>query len=227
MDISKRDEEMKRLRLEEGMRLQDIADIYDLTRERVRQIVGNTGFLYHKKIREKIANEDRNLTNCDLSRKYDRSRISVSRNRSGMYARCGDSYTSSAMRMKLALMEWIKEQGHVVSDIDNGRQDAFYVDDIKVGVRVGACTIPPSLEDKLVNVRYSFCVEMYDDSKTQVDFFVCLCRDTGDAFIIPRTAIPRRKMRIQFVWPTARPEIGKYQKYHERWDLIFGGNNAQ
>jgi len=35
--------EMKRLRFEEKYTLQQIANLYDLSRERVRQLIGNTG----------------------------------------------------------------------------------------------------------------------------------------------------------------------------------------
>ena len=38
-----RKDEMKRLRFEEFKTLQEIADIYNLSRERVRKIDGNTG----------------------------------------------------------------------------------------------------------------------------------------------------------------------------------------
>ena len=43
--LKKRNAEIHRLRMEEHWTLQDIADLYDLTRERVRQILGNTGHM--------------------------------------------------------------------------------------------------------------------------------------------------------------------------------------
>ncbi len=41
-----RNKEMKRLRFEEHLTLQEIADKFGITRERVRQIIGNSGIKY-------------------------------------------------------------------------------------------------------------------------------------------------------------------------------------
>lgn len=50
MDINgDRKQEMKELRFSEGWTLQRIADHYDITRERVRQILGNTGRISNRR----------------------------------------------------------------------------------------------------------------------------------------------------------------------------------
>lgn len=49
--------EMKRLRYKEFWTLQMIADRYGISRERVRQIIGNTGYGYTARLRVRLTKQ--------------------------------------------------------------------------------------------------------------------------------------------------------------------------
>jgi hypothetical protein len=81
--------------------------------------------------------------------------------------------------------------------------------------------IPPSQVGELVNLRYNFSVRKFDN-REPVDFYILITTDTDDVFVVPYEAVPDGAHNIQFCWPTARPSIGRYQKFLNRFDLLQG-----
>ena len=78
--------------------------------------------------------------------------------------------------------------------------------------------IPPSQIGKCINPSYHF--NLLCNKLNNADIFILVIPDTKDMFIIPADILPKSVTNITMCWPTARPEIGKYQKYLNRWDLL-------
>ena len=87
-EIADRDKEIERLRFEEGLTLQEIGDRFDISRERVRQVVGNTGWIANKKriayVRSQIGK-----TNQELVKETGLSINTISRYRGDLHHMAG------------------------------------------------------------------------------------------------------------------------------------------
>jgi hypothetical protein len=89
---------------------------------------------------------------------------------------------------------------------------------IKVDVKLSRNGfIPPSLRGKQINGRHVFGI--HKKTHPETDYYILVI--SRDMFIIPSNVMPDNKDILAMCWPTARPEIGKYQKYLNRWDLLL------
>jgi hypothetical protein len=90
---------------------------------------------------------------------------------------------------------------------------------IKIDVKSSwKSNIPPSQIGRCVNDRYHFQLRGHD--KHPADYYILVIPKCDAMFIVPGDIIPKNKTDIFMVYPSARPEIGKYQKYLNRWDLL-------
>ena len=53
----------------------------------------------------------------------------------------------------------------------------------------------------------------------EADLYMCIVASSEDVFFIPEKLIGDKKT-IYLTWPIKRAKMGKYQKYHNRYDLI-------
>jgi hypothetical protein len=56
--------------------------------------------------------------------------------------------------------------------------------------------------------------------RDRCDFYVFVIAETQDMFVVPSRDVPENRAQIAFCWPSLRPELAKWQKYHNRFDLI-------
>lgn len=219
---NERDEEIKRLRFEEGLTLESIAERYDLSRERIRQIVGNTGHLAHEKWREEF-NEiasDPMITNHQLANMFDRSLTAIAKHREGWHMVEGDNNVALHTEIVYHVYQVLESLGMDAELMPlHGDYHILVGGKIRISVRASKGVIPPSQEGRLVNPQYHFHIRKYPD-REHIHFFILVAHDVGEMFIVPSSVIPRHQNEIGMTWPTERPEIGKYQKYRDQFSLI-------
>lgn len=221
-ELMARAAEMKRLRFEQKWSLQTIADKYGLTRERVRQIVGNSGETFVNAPEKQIILENPDMTTEELSSIVDLPMETVRRYRQGTrYKIGGDSNAAVGAAWEEWASDRLEEMGHSVKLMPYGSKYDLLVDgasriDVKVSI---APRDYPSMRG-MVNPSWSFNTKK---DRIDLDFYMVILAPTKDVFVIPADQVPSgRNYRgtVRFVWPTNRPELGKYQRFHGRYDLI-------
>jgi hypothetical protein len=208
-----------------GLTLQEIGDKFDLSRERVRQIIGNTGRHIVTDYKRDIIRENPDVPTRILAEQTGISPVVIARYSRGIRRPLAESATNV----------WIGEQGEVwINDhlnslgldsrLTNNRHNHYdlVVNDYKIDVKTTTKPwSPPSLEGKSISPSWRFSVKC-GNGRLPVDFYICVIdhEQNKDVFVIPYGAIPIPSQHITFCWPSMRPEIGKYQKYYERYDLL-------
>ena len=151
----------------------------------------------------------------------------IYQHREGWHVVKGDSSVAMGNHWEKWAAEKIEERGHAAELQAYGSHFDILVDNqIKVDVKAATGNIPPSMEGKGKNPRYSFRLNKMRKRKP-VDVYFCIATNVEEVFIVPYEILPTTKDSLIFTWPTARPDIGKYQKYHNRWDLLNRPPNDQ
>lgn len=166
--------EMKRLRFEEHLSIREIGERFGISRERVRQLIGNTGWyvLGHKDINNK-----------------------------------------KKVRLD-AVIETLRKKGFVVAKDLSKVDQSLIVNRHKV--RVFLANKESSPKKGAVNPIYSFTPRNLHGA----DLVILFISTTQDIFVIPANLV-LNKEQIRFVWPnTNRPEMQKFQKFHNRFDFL-------
>lgn len=220
-ELMARASEMKRLRFEQKWSLQTIADKYGLTRERVRQIVGNSGERFVNAPEKQIILENPDMTTEELSSIVDLSPETVRRYRQGTRYKIDGN---SNVAVGTAWEEWagrqLEQMGHCVKLMPYGSPFDILVND-KCRIDVKVCLAPREFASLrgMINPSWSFSTKK---NGNDLDFYMLVIAPAKDVFIVPAGVVPSGgyKRGIRFAWPTERPEIGKYQQFHNRYDLI-------
>ena len=216
--MNERKEVLLKLRLENKLTLQEIGDLFGITRERVRQIIGNTGFIAKTDIDKAVEFADPKLTVEELAAKAGVQRKSASFAFAKMNMRhsvSGSGAVKKGFDSENAVCSILECAGFCCEKQTYGTDfDILINGTIKVDVK-SAYTPKTSPSLKNINPTYRF------DCKNgkQADFYIFYVVDTNDIFVVPMAAV--KSNHVVFTWPTARPEIGKYQKYHNRFDLLW------
>ena len=219
-EISNRDTEMARLRMKKGWTLEKIGKRFGVTRERVRQILGNTGTVASQMRHEKIRTADPMLTNKELADEHGVCLKTISNYREGWHVVDGDSPLASGNGWEKWAAEQLETRGHEVELQHLGSYFDILLDGkIKIDVKSAHGLIPKSLKGRLKNPRYSFQTRKRKDRKP-IDFYFLIIAETKDIFIVPYDVLPEKKDTIIFVWPSDRPTLSKYSQYHNRYDLL-------
>ena len=211
---------MEWMRFDSGFTLQEIGDKFDLSRERVRQILGNTGHLSSEYRIKQIKEAPPDISNQGLGDSLGVGSLYVGRLREGWHIIDGVSGAAAGNGWEKWASNILTERGYTVELQPLGSHfDILLNELIKIDVKSSSALMPPSLVGRSINPRYTFhtrkCLE-----REPIDIYFCIANETKDVFIIPYCDLPMPKMSMQFTWPTARPKIGKYQKYHNRYDLL-------
>lgn len=228
MDYAARKEEMLRMRFEEFRSTQRIADHLGISRERVRQVIGNSRPLFQ------AARLSYVYAHPEMSRNELASHIGVapdwilekyrSRPLLPEDAKSG-SYWELHFHAVIAVQKILEERGLTVSRMRGG--DAFdlliagssYDISIKVLARKEP-SFPASQKHK--SPKWTFPIRRRHTNA--IDFYV-LVTGLGDHFVIPNGEIDtkwqKRDVRtVAFCWPCGRPTMSKMAEWHERWELI-------
>jgi predicted DNA-binding protein YlxM (UPF0122 family) len=215
MNRQKRKAEMERMRFEELMTLQEIGDEFDLSKERVRQIIGNTGYIISKSRNKQIAKSTK--TNTELAEKYGLSPGYISQLRDCHHDVDGGTVEKAVNAERYVSKELNKH--NIPNKLMQNRSpfDILALDNVKIDVK--SAFSKTKTNSNMKSPQWKFCVHTDRRGKC-CDLFVCVIWDTKDCFIIPFDEVGLNRDAITFCYPTKRPDIGKYQKYHNRWDLI-------
>lgn len=208
-----------------GLTLQEIGDRFDLSRERVRQIIGNTG-------RRVVTDYKRDVILANLT-----TPIQTLSEQTGISESVIRHY-SKGFRRPLVESDGcvhVGEAGEVwVNDHLNSlgfnsrltRHRHNHYDLIVNGYKVDVKTTktpwsPPTILERAVSPAWRFNIRC-GKGRPPIDFYICVINHETkqDVFVIPYGAISIPRQHLTFCWPTTRPEIGKFQKYYERYDLL-------
>jgi hypothetical protein len=208
---------MVELRFDKLWTLKNIGDKYGITKERVRQILGNTGAMCNVERNKKISNSTK--SNGELAKIHNLSVNTVSQLRNGeVRHEVNGGNVQSGYRIENYVSKTMKNVNIPNTLMPNSHPfDMIAFDNIKIDVK--GCLTPQYVKG-CVNPRWGFSMDTQRRGK-YCDFFICVIWDTKDCFIIPFDVVGIDAIRIYFCWPTNRPQIGKYQKYLNRWDLLW------
>lgn len=221
-------QEMKRLRFECGYKLKDIASLFGISRERVRQLIGNTGRELRKEWTKKVIE-------------------------SGKYSHVYEGSIDDLRDLHGAISTWKKDWGnhrHVATEgspLYVGQQfeeraseiltqhgikntlmpvkhpfDILTESGIRIDVKVtrsDASKYPSQVKVK----NHTYQVPELKSGK-DCDLFFIFVPDEDDFtyFVIPSWEMHKypRGSRMRIVWPKAK-KTTKWHKYHKRLDLIL------
>lgn len=219
-----RNKEMMKLR-QQGWTLKSIGKKFGVSAQAVHSVIGNTGEIHHKvrmdRIRKTVlSHPDKN--NDQVSSIVGVSPSAVRRIRAGKQRYKLDSYSSATQR-GIKWENWaiclLKSKGFDVTGLPYQQPFDLLVNGWRVDVK--SCEQPlaaPSLH-KYLSPKWSFHVGAID-KRADCDFYLCITGNK-DVFVIPSGEVGDNK-KLQFCYPTKRPEIGKYQRYHNAYHLLKG-----
>jgi transcriptional regulator with XRE-family HTH domain len=214
-------EEMYRLRYISKWTLQEIADKYNISRERVRQLIGNSGAGYKpERIKSEVQSHPE-LTNEELAARTGYSESTIGTLRNGeRHAIKENTLMGLGTKAEETVSTKLAREGignklmphHHSFDIllSNGKR-------VDVKSRINK-SIPPSAKHRQITAQWKF-----DCRKSKkgdyADFFILYLWETGDFFIVPNEAVGT--CLIAFAWP-ATHRASKWHQYHNRFDLLKG-----
>ena len=209
--MQERNEEMAMLRNRYGFTLREISEIYGVSRERVRQIIGNTGRDFMRRWTEENV-KNINLEKLDSDELMNlRGCISVYRKEHAKMHHKNNSisYQSEILvSSKLAQLGYpnkIKQSGHPYDiELENG---------IKIDVK--HTDIPHKCCKRQISDGWRF---VHLKHGTDCDFFICVI-PSGEMFVIPSSET-RKNTYIVIMWPQMGQKKSKWAKFYNRFDLL-------
>ena len=212
-----RNKEMLRLRNKKQMSLQEIASIYGITRERVRQIIGNTGRdiqKYKTERRNRSIREATQKTNNQLAEETGLPAWIITKARGGTHhAVEPDSLIGRGQEAEHFVADKLSELGIANELMPLKRPfDILVRGELRIDVKHARGTVKTS--PKIKSPQYCF----RDNKKGGgCDFFVCVIWETKDCYIIPARLM---KPFLYICHPSMRPTLAKYTAYLNAWDLL-------
>jgi hypothetical protein len=232
-NMNKRKEDMLDLRLNKRLTLKEIGNIYGISRERVRQIIGNSRIVTHWSIELKVATEKRAKQRAEEKQKRidDIKKYITSPNKVVIEALGRSNGFIADWRNKLGVIypkntrRFGREGEALVSKIlsNNGVTNKLMGQNHPFDILLGT--------EKRVEVKYaqkphgvrkntwSFCIK---NNRKNYDFMILLTGNK-DVFIIPKSELPTSNC-MSLCWPYSKNVQGrsqrKYSKYIGRFDLL-------
>ena len=218
--------DMERLRKRERWSLQQIADAFGVSRQRVSQILGKDYVNWrHGKFQDTLRDpewleEHAMLTNDEVAELLGASYGSVNNYRRHCFHMQKGYHGRNAI-WTMIIKKTLKNRfdGLSVELLPNIQLGNMSVTgdkataNILVRVSDAAKNLPYSL-----NPMFSFNLVKRVRLNGIADFIICVIEPTDDLFVIPAGLVGEQE-RINMVWPTSWA-VGKWQKYHDRFDLI-------
>lgn len=221
-----RKDEMKRLRFEEFKTLQEIADIYNLSRERVRQIVGNTGsFVSDKKSKEKaeIVMSSKNMTRSKLSQ-FLKDKFGTPAPRAiqlrGQFRHAIEpgSWVFHGAKYEDLVSKKLSSLGIENEKMPHGHPfDILLSNGKKIDVK--ASTTSRVTNPRQKHTMYGFSVRK-DDKGNYCDFFICYIVPEKVYFIVPCSEVPKNASTLYIAYPQPARSWAKWHEYEDRFDLL-------
>lgn len=211
--------EMMRLRDEDGKTLQEIADLYTISRERVRQVIGNTGQVAAEmrfaKVEEIILGT-LNKTSKEITMTYGISEGLISKHRGNKrHAIEPDSSVGLGAKWEDWVSQRLTDSGIQHEMMPSGHPfDILALGKVRIDVKARNVNLNSSPSQKARDT-YSFTFRKKDYK--DADFYVLVIYEYEVAFIIPVNESTASSFRIP--WPPKSMET-KYHKFLNRWDLI-------
>ena len=208
--------ELERLRYEEKMTLQEIADLQDppVTRERIRQIIGNTGNGFKSRRLSEFVNSHPEMTNDEICNELGVERGTVTKYRDGGRHAIGGGW----LKVGAEIEEYVSNKMHE-KGIPNELMPHFHPFDILLenGLKVDV----KSSECRQLGRTYGYHFNTGEDRRGEnyADFFICVLRETMEMFVIPATETRGNGTPIRFMFPPSK-KPSKFHQYHEAWDLL-------
>ena len=217
-DKKSRNDEMKKLRFEEGWTFKELAKKYGITRQRVHQIVGGTGHEKSKLRKRKIL-QMKSLTNKEISKMTGLGYEYISKIRANQrHAQAGHSLKLSQVNEEFVARK-LSSLG--IKNTFGSRTDPF---DIltESNVRISVISRNRSSYSTQATAPYRFRIRK---NTRKSDFLVLVVNETKDMFIVPRKHIPKYDI-ITFCWPARKfGSVSQWLNFHGRFDLLKGKMN--
>jgi predicted DNA-binding protein YlxM (UPF0122 family) len=208
-----------------AMTLQEIADKYGISRERVRQIIGNTGHdAMQERVKQKISTVQSNpqMTNSEikelLNKKYGAGlgyKLSAAWN--GMRHAISGGELKKGTKIEALVSEHLQSIGIGNKLMPHMHSFDMLLDDGKK-IDVKACFSSRKTNEKQKCDMYQFGVGK-NRRGNYCDFFICYIVPTGDYFIIPNEEVSMVDS-VYISWPTPKRSWTKWHSYHNRFDLL-------
>lgn len=221
-----RKDEMKRLRFEEFKTLQEIADIYNLSRERVRQIVGNTGsFVSDKRSREKtefvMASKD--MTHSQLIQALKNKFGTPKTNAIHLRGKFRHAVESNSWAWHGAKHEDLVSKKLNSLGIENKQMPHGHPFDILLAngkkIDVKASTTKRVTSPSQKHTMYSFSVRK-NKKRDYCDFFICYIVPEKVFFVIPCEEVSATAGNLYITYPQPARSWAKWHEYEDRFDLL-------
>lgn len=199
-----------------GKTLQEIADLYGASRERVRQVIGNTGrdFLKNRTI-EMMKGVDfsdwtvKDIPSQGLRSIWRRELYKHHHSVVGGMAKIGNDAEKRA-RALLENNDIACELMPLGSPFDILCNNGLRID-------VKTTTKPFTNYPGLVSPKWRFKVGA--GKRGQTDFYMCITSNE-DIFIIPSIVVPQHWEQLQFCWPALSPSKGRFSQYKDAYRLL-------
>lgn len=220
--------EMRQL-YERGISYQGIADIYGVSRERVRQIIGGvvtktghhrTPAVYEARARVEAeryvtAQAHPELTTPELAKMLGVTK--TSKYWGGIRHATNNANTKKGGEIEEYVSDLLTCNG-IKHTLTNSRPFDIILED---GRTIEIKSRHKSQDTAISKNFYFFC--LYHRSRKnaeKADFYILVVvNGKRDVFIIPQSDIPA-SMAISFCWPAGSYARGKWHKYHNRFDLL-------
>lgn len=209
-------EEMKRLRKEGNLTLSEIGYIYRISRERVRQLIGNTGRGYKKTKTKELVLSYPNLTNKELAVELGKSEGTVSRYRSSVRHKLDGGNALIGSVAEEMVLKILRENGIECKLMPHKHKfDILVNKNIRVEVK-SAWRKTESPSRKGISPAYKFNVKK---EKNISDYFIFFIVETKDIFIVPSNLMEGRD-NVVISYPVYG-HYSKYEQYHNRFDFLL------
>ena len=209
---------MNHLRFVEKWSLQQIADEFDISRERVRQLIGNSGTGFISLRKQELYDENKNLDNKVLSEMLGYTQPQTI---SSVYRKNGIRHEITGGRLKVGTeVENMVSEKLTELGIKNKLMPHFHTFDILLdsGVRVDVKSAAPWKNYKGKSAAYSFLIETKSRGN-YCNYFILVLRDVLEFFVVP---IEATSNSLTFCWPVSGKRISRLAQYHNRFDLLRG-----
>ena len=210
----------------------EIAERYDVSRQRIHQIVGTQSIHEHygasaRTVMDKHwLEKHKHLTNAEMAKLTGLSYCSISKYRSNMW----HQHSGAGLRVSSNGVEFVKNVlesfGYCntemmptrdLRDIVIHREHKDVTLDVKISTKDSK---PPSRNNGADSYLWHWQLRRHKQKRGVVDFYILVIWKTRDCFVIPVNDVPEHRTDLLFVFPNDYGRHKSWQKYHERWDLI-------
>lgn len=219
-------ESIQNMRFVQNRTLKEIGDHYGITRERVRQILGNTGHeAYRARIQEKVS---------FIENSKDKTTVQLVNALNKKFGKGIAQQTLHSIRAKFrhAIADGLRGKGTEIENlvakkltslgIKNTLMPHNHPFDIQLpnGRRIDVkstfreARTSPSQR----HTMYHFSIGK-DTRGNYCDFFICYIEPTNDFFVIPNHKLGMVNS-LYISWPTPERNWAGWDEYHNRWELL-------